>query len=130
LHGLQKQLDGFVSVQLGDAVDAQGEGRRGLEVGLMVVAVDDGLVGVVDEVAVGIGGEGAGDGSAAHGEGAGIEDVDLAGLQIGDGSVNRFLGAGRDVGAELGQRNGFLVKTSAQLVSKLSPFCMAARAYS
>ena len=76
----------------------------------MIVAVDDGFVSIVDEVAVSVGGKSVGDRSSAHGERAGIKDVDLAGLQIGNGLVNCLLGAGSDIGAELGQSDGVLVE--------------------
>lgn len=48
-------------VQLLNPVDPQGEGRRGLEVGLMIVAIEDCLIGIGREVAVRIRGKGSGD---------------------------------------------------------------------
>ena len=81
-------------VQLGDAVDPQLEGRSGLEVGLVVVAVEDRFVSIGREVAVGIGCERGGDSFAANGELAGVEDVQAAGLDGCDGLVNLLLGAG------------------------------------
>ena len=81
-------------VQLGDAVDPQLEGRSGLEVGLVVVAVEDRFVSIGREVAVGIGCERGGDSFAANGELAGVEDVQAAVLDGCDGLVDLFLGAG------------------------------------
>ena len=49
----------------------------------------------------------AGEGLALHGEGSGVEDVDLAGLELGLGGVDGFLGAlGGDSLVDLGELNG------------------------
>ena len=72
---------GWCLVQFGDAVDSQLEGRSGLEVGLVVVAVEDCLVGIGHEVAVGIGCKSRGNGFAANGELAGVEDMQAAVFQ-------------------------------------------------
>ena len=58
--------------------------------GLHECAIDDGLSGIVDPVAVGIQSESGGNGLAAHGELGGIEDLDAAIGDAGPCSVNSF----------------------------------------
>ncbi|MPM21169.1 hypothetical protein SDC9_67612 [bioreactor metagenome] len=93
------------SVQLGDAVNRKREGRRSLEVGLVIIAVDNGLVRIGDEIAVGIGSKGIGDGLAVHGKGGGVKHVQGAVFNGGDGCVNCLLSAGGAGGAQRGNHN-------------------------
>lgn len=91
----------------------------------MIVAVEDCLIGIGREVAVRIRGKGSGDMAfcvdlersglafligAQAGEFGDIKGMDRASLDIGNGLVDRFLGAGSAAGAQLRQRNSVLIK--------------------
>ena len=111
-------------VQLGDAVDADLEGRSRLIGRLMVVAISNAFFAVSDPVAVGIDHHGGGHMAlgvtfdlallrigqlevvTGNGELAGVEDVQAAGLDGCDGLVNLLLGAGSAGLTERGEGNG------------------------
>ena len=101
--------EGWCLVQFGDAVDSQLEGRSGLEVGLVVVAVEDCLVGIGHEVAVGIGCKSRGNGFAANGELAGVEDMQAAVFQSNLDLSNLLGGTVSALGAKVGDGNSAIL---------------------